>query len=226
MQREVRREKTLPTFAVNVSELELLYQKAIPLFNSLEKITFYLNAEFPSETISFHSINELKNYSEHYKKTNKFSLTLRQNNKVITILNGTQNFSLLSSPRVIALSDNEAWCAGAVETIYSFIKLRRQWFHWLAIAPIWALFMVFVPALLMVDSLFNIKISRMISSFQSLVFFLIVSIFIWVQPRYFPSNILIFIEEDNFIKRNVAQLTLLATVLGIIIASLQSYLTK
>ncbi len=226
MQKEVKREKRLPAFTINVDELELFYLKFIPLFNSSEKVTFYLNAEFPSEAISFHSINELKNYSEHYKKTNKFSLTLRQNDKVILILNSAKNFSLVSSPKVIALGDNEAWCAGTVETVYSFIKLRKQWFHWLAIAPIWALFMVFVPALLMVDILFDVKIYSMISSFQSLIFCLLVIVLIWIQPIAFPSSTLIFVEEDSFIKKNVAELTLFATVLALIIALLQMYLNK
>lgn len=218
MQREIKREKLLPAFVISIDELEMLFNKLTPLFDTSDEVRFHIRVNFPSEVLSFNNITELRSYSGYYKKTNKFSLSLRQNNKIIFISDSTWGGLWADRSKVIAESDNEAWSAGAIETAYSFIVLRRAWFHLLSIVPIWAGTMIFGFTLLITDILFNIYTHNKDLSRHIFIIGLIVAFLIWAQPRVFPASTLVFSQEESFIRRYGVELGLLLTVVVIIIS--------
>lgn len=226
MEREVKREKTLPSFAITLDELEILYNRLVGLFDRPESIYSSITIEFPQEQLKFKNIEELKQYSNFRRRVTKFSLYLSEDSKRVSISNTSRIMESGTRATVYATANNEAWCAGAVETVYVFMQMHKVWFHWLAVAPIWIGTIAFGFITMALQIFLSIKIGYHISvmSWEIIIFSLFILSFI--QPRIFPTSTLVFIEEDSFIKRNIAQLTLLATVIGLIITALQLYLSK
>ena len=137
MKREVSRKRTLPAFRLDAAELELLWQQLLKLFDGTKSVYAQLTIELSGEKIEFDDVAELKGYERLPSRLKNFSLWFHQGDSRISI----GSSSLLGSrPEVRASGNTEAWCAGAVETVATFVDRHRVWYHWFLIAPIGWLF--------------------------------------------------------------------------------------
>ena len=133
MKREVERKKKLPAFSLGMGELEVLYGRLLELFDTPGKVYISISIKLPSENLQFKNIEELKQYAQLRGRITKFSLYLSQGDRTVSI---RSSFSIGNPPEVSATAETERWCAGAIETVYSFVKSNRLWYHWFVSAPI------------------------------------------------------------------------------------------
>ncbi len=140
MKREVERERKIPAFSIGIGELEVLWGRAVALFEDTEKVYGLIDITLPTEKLEFKDIEELKQYSNLKGRITKFSLWLSQKGRRVSI---RSSHLFYSQAIVSATGETEAWCAGAIETVYSFLQSYKVWYHWLVSAPIgWVLILL------------------------------------------------------------------------------------
>ena len=215
MKREVKRERALPAFAIGISELELLLGRLLALFDKPEDVYGSIEITLPSESLEFKNIEELKGYSELRGRITKFRVWLSQGGRHVSI----KSSSILGSrPEVSASGDTEAWCAGALETVYSFAQTNKLWYSWFSSAPIgWVLiFLANAPTLA----------SLLLPKGQSLskpVFIAWMSITIALAILYLargkllPSAILVVTREEGFVRRHIGELSLFVAIISVVL---------
>ena len=134
MKREVERERELPAFSLTVGELEALWQRLATLFNDdPSDLLSFIDVRLPSEQLQFASVEELRQYEHLPHQITDFTVTLFKNERSIIIFSGRL---LTAKAKVRARSETEAWCAGAIDTVYSFIQTHKLWYNWFVSAPI------------------------------------------------------------------------------------------
>jgi hypothetical protein len=142
MKRDIERRKALPAFSIGIGELEVLWTRLVALFDNPEKVHGAINIKLPSETLKFESFEELKQYTQLRGRIANFTIYINQGPRRIWIASRSEYF--FSSPTAVeATAENEAWCASAVDTAYSFLQLHRVWYHWIVSAPLgWILLLL------------------------------------------------------------------------------------
>lgn len=226
MKREVERDKKLPSFAITIEELEILWEKLHSLFdsNNTKKLYTSIDIKLPSESLSFDSVNELKEYKSLPDEIKNFSLRLSNNEKRISIR--SSGFGLSPSEYTIDTNaENEAWCAGAIETAYSFLNAHKRWHSWLKHGFTWWFFYTLVVLLPIIfksffsnDFLDTTKIDwlRWISLFT-------IGCLYCFKSKLFPAAVLRIKKDEKFLHRyfteitiGIGVLTLIATVISIV----------
>ena len=215
MKREVNRKKALPAFAIGIGELELLWGRLLALFEKPEDVYGSIDIALPSENLEFKSIDELKEYSELRGRVTKFELRLSQGGRRVSIRSSS---FLGSRPEVSASADTEAWCAGAIETVYSFARANRLWYSWFVSAPIGWMFFVFanIPT---VASLFLPKGQSLdkpvFGTWLSITIAL--GIVYLARSKLLPSSILVVTREEGFFRRHVGELSLVVAIISAVL---------
>jgi hypothetical protein len=140
MKREVEREKKLPAFSLTLGELETLWGRLQGLFEG-QNIYTSLTITFAKEKLEFKNVEELKQYNDLKGRITDFSLLL--SNYLGRRLSIRSGGLFYGRAEVSATAENEAWCAGAVETASSFVQSHKVWFSWFT-SPIvgWVLLVV------------------------------------------------------------------------------------
>jgi hypothetical protein len=122
MQRQVERKRQLPAFTLSLGELEVLWSRVIERFDASADVYASITINLPLETLSFSNPEELRQYSALPSVITNFRIyfsdSLRRN---ISISSGLSS-SWQTRYSVRAAAESEAWCAGAVETVASFLK--------------------------------------------------------------------------------------------------------
>jgi hypothetical protein len=123
--------------------------------------------------------------------------------------------------------ETEAWCAGAIETVYSFLRSYKVWYYPLVSAPIgWILiFLLNIPT---VAQLFLPKVASIHSTaFIGWVATLIALAFLFAfRGKLFPAAALRITEEENFIRRHSAELGLIIALLSAVLTVVGWFLGK
>jgi hypothetical protein len=215
MKREVNRKKALPAFTTGIGELELLWGRLLALFETPEDVYGSIDLELPSEHLEFKSIDELKNYSKIRGRVTSFTIWLSQGGRRVSIRSSS---FLGSQPEVSATADTEAWCAGAIETVYSFAQANRLWYSWFVSAPIgWMCF--YFANIPTVASLFLPKGQSLdkyvIVAWLSITIALI--IVYWARSKLLPSSILVVTREEGFIRRHIGELSLVVAIISAVL---------
>lgn len=215
MKREVERDKSLPSFEMDIAELDVLLRRLVALFDEPEKVHCNIDFKLKNESLEFESVEEIQNYKDLKGGMSNFSIWLSQGGKRISI---RTSMLLSSSVTVSTKADNEAWCAGAIETVHSFVLSHRTWYHWFVKWPFGILLMAmaFAPSIIgkiTHDDLFKNK--TLFSAWLFLIFFLAVLYF--TKGRFLPMVILRISNEESFIRRRAPELSLLIALLTALI---------
>lgn len=224
MKREVSREKVLPAFSIEIGDLELLWGRLLAQFDKPEDVYGYIEITLPSESLEFKTITELREYSALRGRVTKFKLWLSQGGRRVSFRSST---FLGSQPEVSACADSEAWCAGAIETVYSFMQANKLWYSWFVSAPIGWVFFIFanIPN---IAPLFLPKGE----SLDKPVFVAWLSITITlgilylVRSKLLPSSILVITREEGIIRRHLGELSLLVAIISAILTVVGWFFAK
>jgi hypothetical protein len=223
MNREVEREKRIPAFSIKISELEALWVRLSSLFDDTQKILGSINITLPKEKLEFVNIEELKNYSNLKGVVTNFSLSLSQSGRRIYISSG----SFVTPKSVVsANSETEAWCAGAVETVLSFLRSYKVWYSWIASAPLGWILIIFanVPSIasqtLPKGTIGELSLTGWIATLVALVF---LYLFRW---RLFPAATLCITDEEGFVKRHSPELSLIIALISVALTLISLFLKK
>lgn len=222
MKREVHRERNIPAFSISVDDLEVLWMRIVALFNSRNTIHGLISIKLPSEKLEFNNIKELKQYPELKGSIRNFSLWLHQENKHISI-----DFYSFSPQAVVRASgQTESWCAGSVEAVYSFLQSYKLWYHWFVSAPIgWVLALLInlpiigasiiastIPKGTTIDksAYFGWAIGWLVTVFA-------LAFLYFFRGNLFPAHVLRVTEEEGFIRRHSAELSLIIALLSLVL---------
>ena len=225
MKKEVQRERELPAFVLTVGELETLWLRLSALFDNSENIHASITVQLPSEILDFENIQELQQYNQLPARITNFTVRLIQNEFCVTIYSRRL---INSKARVSATSGSEAWCAGAIETVYSFVQSHKLWYSWFVSAPIgWILVLVVnSPAPMFYFMQKNgIQITSVVV-FGWLGAFITLFILYFGRERLLPSAILTISESRGFVRSHVAELSLAIAIVSAILTVIGWFVSK
>lgn len=217
MKREVERKQKLPAFSITVSQLGVLIPRLLALFEEQDKVSVTIRVILKSERLSFDSIEELVAYPDLRGHITDFSVWLSHysSGRRIWISSGTV---FDSRSTVSAEAELEAWCAGAIETVHSFVQPHKLWYHWFVVAPIgWMLFVLGnAPTVALQFMAKGIVINKpLIFAWLAVVLALFI---LWIgKGRLLPSSILRVTEDDSYIRRHASELSLLIALASAIL---------
>ena len=224
MKREVSRKKVLPAFSITVGDLDALWTRLAALFEKPEDVYARLDVDQPSEKLEFKSIEDLKQYPRVRGRLTKFSLWLSQGDRRVVVDSST----LLRSRREVrATAESEAWCAGAIETAYSFLQSNRLWYAWFLTAPIgWLLLvLLYTPTL----AYLVMPKGQLLSKAVFLAWLgvtLTFSLLYFAKARLLPGGILVVTQEDSFLRRHTSEITLVVAILSLLLTVVGWFLAK
>jgi hypothetical protein len=226
MKRTVNREKVIPAFAIGIGDLEALIERILKLFDSDQRIYLTIKASLPSEELQFESVADLQSYPRLPDRIGKFSIWVSQNgDRHISITSGSLRIS--PEARVSASANDEAWCAGAVETVYSFLQSQRVWYHWILSLPVgWML-----AAVAWVPLLANVLVPsndwhKTVFSTGWIATVLALTILYIGRMSYFPSALIQITKPDTFIKKYGVELSLLLALISLILTVVGWFVSK
>lgn len=224
MKREVERERELPAFSVTVGELEVLWQRLALLFDDPSNLYASIDVRLPSEQLEFANVEELRQYEHLPPQITDFTIRLSQKGRSVRIRSGRL---LTAKANVSATSETEAWCAGAIDTVYSFLQSHKLWYSWFVSAPIgWLLFFVSNmpgPVLLLMPK--DGKIDRIVV-FGWLGAFITLFLLYFGRERLLPSGVLRVSATTGFVRRYVAELSLAIAIVSAILTIIGWFVAK
>ncbi|OYY95352.1 MAG: hypothetical protein B7Y41_02295 [Hydrogenophilales bacterium 28-61-23] len=225
MKREVERERELPAFSLSIGELEALWARLAALFDDPADIYSSIDVRLPGEQIEFASLEELKQYAALPPRITSFYIRLRKGERRVSIRSG--KYWATTNAKVSASSETEAWCAGAIETVYSFVQSHKVWYHWFLSAPVgWAL--VLVGNAPWLASAFMPKGSKIempiVIGWAGIVATLLILYF--AKERVLPAGIIQVADRDGFIQKHVAELSLGIAVISAILTIVGWFVAK
>ena len=216
MKREVSRDKYLPAFSLDLDDLELLLSRLLSLFSEDGSMYSSIQLQLKRETLEFKNVQEIREYNGLRGRITNFRFYLSQGDKRISVRSG---LILDSRPSVQTSSCNEAWCAGAVETVTSFIQPRREWYFWLYSWPITPILIVFGIILLLVKVLLPKAVHLQAMTYYSLLISLNVALLFlfFLKSSLLPSASIIITQEDSFLRRHIRELGLLVAIAAVVL---------
>jgi hypothetical protein len=224
MRQEVHRESSLPAFELNIGDLELLLERLRALFDSPVDVRSSIDIDLKSEQLSFSSVDEIRAFNELPKRCTKFRISLSQGSKRLSI---SSNAFFRSNGRVFASAEHEAWCAGVVDTVNSFILPRRTWYWWIIAAPLNMLFYVyFGVSLTLLASLPKGKQIELRMIFAWAGMFIFLGILALGKERLLPASAIQKSEEEGFVRNHIAELSLAVAALSALISLIGLFLPK
>lgn len=219
MRREVTRRKMLPAFAIDIGELEALAGRLLELFDDTEKVLTSLSIKLISEELDFDSVTELRDYSSKLKGSFlEFSFWFSQGSKKVYI---RTNRSPMSPPaaEVIACGETESWCAGAVETVYTFLQAHKLWYSWFSTGPMgW----IFAIALYSSTTLLLFLPKEQKIGIPIIVGWLLIILTLGVlyifRSKLFPGAKLYLSLEEKFFRRHLSEISLILAIISTAVA--------
>jgi hypothetical protein len=215
MNRRVERRRNLPAFSIGLGELEVLWNRIIAVFGPGEPDGALIKISLQSEELEFRMLDELHNNAELKGRVTKFSLHFYQGRRILNVFPG----SLFNAvPFVFAQGETEAWCAGAVEVVYSFLQSHRLWYHWFVS---WAVG-IFISVLLFASSALALLLPNsppfprwiVLAWLSSLV---ALSVLHLARAILLPSSVLRVTNEEGFFRRHVAELSLVVALISAVL---------
>lgn len=223
MKREVKREKKLPAFSITVADFEVLWGRLLALFENTDKVYSSIEINLPTEKLEFNDIEELKTYASGNGKIRNFSFYLSSNGRRVSVR--SYGFLSKSNMEVMAYGDSESWCAGAIETVYSFLHSYKLWYNWFVSAPYGWIFLLLLntPSIM-----FFFAPKDAIPATATVIGWLIalfaIGFLYLFKGKLFPASILVITENETFIKRHSAEiglalafLSVALTVIGLVV---------
>jgi hypothetical protein len=210
MKREVSREKALPAFRLDIDDLEVLQYKLLDLFIGESKKHISIEMRFSRETLEFQNADEIRCNKGLRGRVTEFCIYVSQGNQRLSVRSGG---ILDPKPYVRATSSSEAWCAGAIETAFSFLHSRRQWYFWFVSWRI-GLILVVLGNIPLLAKLILPKAMHLQGIALNGWFLMVLALAVLYCSKgsLLPSASIIITREDGFLRRNIGELSLFVAI--------------
>lgn len=218
MKREVEREEKLPAFDLQVSELELLWERVVELFESDKPIRSSIKLTLPNEKLQFDDLSELKSYGRVRGRVTQFRIEFSQGDRTISIKTGGVLFQ--PTPTVRVEAETDVWCAGAINTVQGVIQHNRMWYWWFVNLPFTFLFFVLSVAPVVGSWIGPTKVGA-VPPKVALAWFSVVVLLgflSFTKEKLLPAASITFSHELNFVRRYGAEISLVLGVISIVLA--------
>lgn len=224
MKRYVERRRNLPAFSIGLGELDVLWSRIIAVFGPGEPDGAYMYISLRSEQLEFRAVDELRNYAELKGRVTTFSLHFHQGHRILNVFLGSLR---TPAPSVFARGETEAWSAGAVETVYSFLQSHRLWYHWFVSWPV--IIFVWVLTWLSFAIVLLLPKSEAFPQWSGIAWFAALAAFnlLYVaRAILLPSSVLRITNEETFLRRHIAELSLVVALLPAVLTVVGWFLGK
>ncbi len=224
MKREISRKKTLPAFQIDVAELGLLWERLVALFKDPSHVHGSITLKLSSETLKFDNFDELKNYQTLPSTVTNFSLSLMEGGRYISI----QTTGIISSkPQVNVDGESEAWCAGAVETVFVFFVQHKASYNWFIVTPLgWLLVLLTYGAAIALFFLGKDTKIPLAAGIGWLSLVVTLTFLYVLRAKLFPMTVLSVRNSDGFFRRHIAEFSLLIAVVTAILTVIGWFVAK
>lgn len=226
MKRDVERQRKLPAFSIGIGELEVLWEHMLVLFEKPNEVHGQIEITLPTETLKFDNPEELKRYTQLRGRITNFWIYVSQGSRRIHIRSRSGIFH--SDPTAVsATAENEAWCAGAADTVYSFLQSHKVWYHWLVSAPLgWiTMFLMNAPGIALLSFPRETVYQKPIVASWLTITLALVILYV-TRGKLLPSATLRISEDEGFIRRHVGELSLIVALISLVIMVLQFFIGK
>jgi hypothetical protein len=207
----------LPAFSLDLGEFELFITRIIGLYNEPASVHIIITVELPSESLQFSTMEEMRQYRDLPERITLFSVYVSAMDEVVAVYSGRVH-TYPVRPYVIATSGSEAWCAGAVETVYQFIQNHKLWYHWFVSAPmgwiVWFLFCIPSLAIWFAPTSFQLVLAVILGWYGMCLTLFLLYI---NREKLLPASTLHIAERQGFIRAHIAELSLAVAVLSAIL---------
>lgn len=227
MKREISRKKFLPAYRIDIPEVGLLWQKSIDLFPDPKSVHCVLTLKLSGEELKFASFDELVGYQGLPPQVSDFSLWVSQGNKHMLLRSSTL---LGLGSEVSAGGESEAWCAGVVETVYSFLVNHKATYSWFVAAPLgWLIsvigvapFVAVLAAKILQQEL-NIPAA---AGYSWIAIICALALLYSSRPRLFPMSVLVVRETQGYVQRHVGELGLFVALASLVLTIISLFVAK
>ena len=123
--------------------------------------------------------------------------------------------------------ESDAWCAGAVEPVFIFFLQHKAPYHWFVVAPIgWALMVLSYGAGL--AAFFASKDTKVpVTAFIGWVALTVAFALLYaMRTKLFPMAALLIRQNQSFLGKHVAELSLFVAVVSAILTVVGWFFTK
>lgn len=224
MKRTVEGTRSLPAFLISIGDLEVLMEKILDLFGETNPYTS-ISIELKGEKLDFKTVEEMTDLPDLPDRVTSFSIYVSQDNIRKIHLRSVGTFG--SSGYLSVTSDNESWCAGAIEVVYQFIQKHRRWHSWFRDWPLGALFLIS----------FNIESITEFAGFKSMTnnplfqiswvsSIVVIGSIYFSRNRFFPAGTLQVRPYDNWFRKYQSEITLIVAIIGVVLGFLNLFLKK
>lgn len=205
----------MPAFRLDLAALEALINKLMPEFGEEPRIKIHI--ELKNTQYDFSSVDEIRAYADLPSDVTDFHINFYNSSytKNCTVQSG----GIISlTPKVMAEADSEAWCAGAVEIVVTFISSNRRWYSSILGWPIYIA--IFSPGLMSVpyiSKLANLNSHPYLWLAITLIWLIALAIYS-VPSRILPIAVLQVRPIESIFRKFMPELTLLAAFIAIIVS--------
>jgi hypothetical protein len=213
VKKEVRRERKLRAYTIDIATLQSLVDRAASLFENGD-MSYSINITVNKADLTFENFDELRTYGGLPLLVRDFTVYIHNASHTHSIR--LSSYSFLGSTKVTASSSSEAWCAGAVEIVYEHLRSHANW-YWPVLG--W-------PVLVMWLLVFTLPVTakligrNMISTQSSVGAWMSMNVCAYLiavnQRRIFPPATLLTAERRNTIRQWVPEITLFVTFLALV----------
>ena len=213
MKREYERERNLPSFQLALVDLERLLAHMDQVIGG-QGVDHRIDVRLPGKNFSFESVAEARESRELPARLKLFYVRAYREDRHIRLRRG-----LFSDPVEVSVTgESEAWCAGAVEVVYQFIKAHRVWYSWFRDWVLGAivLLLTYVP-LFFLTPLNNTFKEQPWFFGAWIVALLVFAVLYFGRAILLPAGVLVISARESVVRRYMPELTLIMAALALVL---------
>jgi hypothetical protein len=191
-----------------------------------------IEIRLPSATLKFANLEELKQCQELPLRVTKFRIWLSQNERCVRIYSPMR---LGSRATVSATADTTAWCAGAVDEVFSFVQSYKLWYSWFLSIPVFlALNLVAIaPTMANISTGFHPERLHPLFAEHPVVFnfgwpgaaYALLLLY-FANERLLPSAVIRTSDSEGFVRKHAAELGVAIMLISAILTVIGWFVQK
>jgi hypothetical protein len=219
------RRRNLPSFRLELADLEALCSRVRDLFGAGARVELRLSVRLPRQEFVFEKLSEIRECKELPPSLRDFDLYVYVSESGDERRLTMSSCSSMGSPGYVrATGPDEAWCAGAVEVVHQFVSQFRVWYTWfrgwvLGIMVACVVFAPWLPILLTPLGLTSEQVLKGVDRVYLLVAFVVLWTLFGFRGRLLPSGVLFISTKERWWRRYMPEMTF-ALTLGLFIIAL------
>jgi hypothetical protein len=220
MDRKVTRKRRIPSFRMQLGDLEALIEKLKSHFAEKEKVSTSISVDLPNEKLGFKSVDEMREYERLPDRLTKFTISL-----AAASLTSLESIVYIwpFSREIHSEGPSEAWCAAIVEEGAAHIRSFRVWYSWLrtSVESPWGWLLVFsVPWPLTLGILGGAAPGRtkvaVVAALSAVC--ILWGTMLFRPDRMLPVGTLVVRDRGTWLRNHIPELTLLFMFLTLLVA--------